>query len=204
MDVFRRNSPTRENLGLLAVMEALEGQERITQRELAQATGLNLKKVNYCLHKLLEKGYIKFQRARRNPDKRAYLYILTPAGLKAKSELTYDFLKLTLNFYNRVEQKLQDCLTAMQTQGVTRVVLYGVGDITRILLGMMNGSIEVVAIVDEKYPGHEFHELPVIKLEKMRDYAWDGLLVTELEDFESIQDRFIEDGLAEEKIWRLF
>ena len=62
--------------------------EQITQRELARTTGLNLKKVNYCLQKLLEKGYIKFQRVRKNPDKRSYLYILTPAGLKAKSQLT--------------------------------------------------------------------------------------------------------------------
>ena len=68
-------------------MEALEAGERVTQRDLARVTGLNLKKVNYCLRKLLEKGHVKFQRARRNPDKRTYLYILTPAGLRAKSHL---------------------------------------------------------------------------------------------------------------------
>ena len=63
MDIFRQSSLARENMGLLAVLEALEDGQKITQRELAVVTGLNLKKVNYCLHKLLEKGHVKFQRA---------------------------------------------------------------------------------------------------------------------------------------------
>ena len=110
MDLIKRDSETREDLGLLAVMDALADQEQVTQRELSRRTGLNLKKVNYCLHKLLEKGHVKFQRVVNNPDKRAYLYILTPAGLKAKSHLTYRFLKYTLDFYNQVEAKLQQSL----------------------------------------------------------------------------------------------
>ena len=100
MEILRQSSATREDLGLLAVMDALEERDEISQRELARVTGLNLKKVNYCLHKLLEKGHVKFQRVRDNPDKRSYLYILTPAGLKAKSRLTYSFLRFTFDFYN--------------------------------------------------------------------------------------------------------
>jgi len=89
MDLLKQAPNTREALGLLAVMEALADQEKVTQRQLSRQTGLNLKKVHFCLHKLLEKGHVKFQRAVHNPDKRAYLYILTPAGVKARSELTY-------------------------------------------------------------------------------------------------------------------
>ena len=99
MDDIKQNSAVvKENLGLLAVMEAIEEKNHISQRELAKRTGLNLKKVNYCLHKLLEKGHVKFQKVRHNPDKRVYLYLLTPAGLKAKSKLTYGFLQYTLEF----------------------------------------------------------------------------------------------------------
>ena len=112
MDLFRQNSATREDLGMLAVMDALAAKDQVTQRELSRQTGLNLKKVHFCLHKLLEKGYVKFQRALHNPDKRVYLYIVTPAGLKAKSELTYRFLKVTLDFYNQVEAKVQQTLAS--------------------------------------------------------------------------------------------
>ena len=130
MENFRQSSSTRENLGLLAVMEVLEERENITQRELARATGLNLKKVNYCLHKLLEKGYMKFQRVWKHPNKRAYLYVLTPLGLQAKSQLTYRFLKFMFDFYNKVELKLRRCLDEMdkagcETVGIVRILRRG-------------------------------------------------------------------------------
>ena len=129
MELIKQESATREDFRLLAVMDVLVGEEQGTQRELSRRTGLNLKKVNYCLHKLLEKGHVKFQRVVNNPDKRAYLYILTPAGLKAKSNLTYRFLKFALDFYNQVEVKLGRCLTAMAVAGTKRIVLWGASDV---------------------------------------------------------------------------
>jgi transcription initiation factor IIE alpha subunit len=80
MDLLDQRSAIREDLGLLAVMDALVDEEQVTQRELSRRTGLNLKKVNYCLHKLLEKGHIKFHNIVTNPNKRSYLYIRVVAG----------------------------------------------------------------------------------------------------------------------------
>ena len=62
MRIPKQDATTREDLGMLAVMEALADKEAVTQRELSRQTGLNLKKVNFCLHKLLEKGHVKFNR----------------------------------------------------------------------------------------------------------------------------------------------
>jgi hypothetical protein len=44
-------------------------------------------KLLFCLYKLLEKGDVKFQWIVNNLDKRAYLYIPTPAGFKVQSHL---------------------------------------------------------------------------------------------------------------------
>ena len=68
MPIPPQDTTTRDDLGMLAVMEALTEGGRVTQRELSRQTGLNLKKVNYCLHRLLEKGHVKFQRALNRPD----------------------------------------------------------------------------------------------------------------------------------------
>ena len=204
MDIFRQNSPARENLGLLAVMEALEGEKRITQRDLARTTGLNLKKVNYCLRKLLEKGHVKFQRAKNNPDKRGYLYILTPAGLKAKSQLTYSFLKFTLDFYNKMESKLQHCLVEMTEQGVHRVVLYGVSDVARILLELAEiKGPEITGVIDDSYDEPDFHGVPVVLNEHLHSVEWDGVLVTVLEDIKEAEARLYELGVPEKAIWIL-
>ena len=204
MEIFRQSSTTREDLGLLAVMDAIEERERITQRELARVTGLNLKKVNYCLHKLLEKGYVKFQRALHNPDKRVYLYILTPAGFRAKSRLTYGFLRFTLNVYNKLEEKLRHCLDEMASAGVQKVLLYGASDAARILLGIVNGKpIEVVGVVDDEYEGREFHGVPVMKSRQLKDLQWEGILITGLGDFEVVEENLVKMEVSRDAIWTL-
>jgi hypothetical protein len=69
----------------------------------------------------VDKGHVKFQRAVNNPDKRAYLYVLTPTGLKAKSRLTYRFLQNALRFYNDVEARMRQRLMEMAASGVERI-----------------------------------------------------------------------------------
>ena len=204
MDLFNQNSTTREDLGMLAVMDALADEEQVTQRELSSKTGLNLKKVNYCLHKLLEKGHVKFQRALENPDKRVYLYILTPSGMKAKSRLTYSFLRFTLQFYSQVEGKLRRSLRQMQDAGVEKLVLCGVSDAARIVLEQVAGSgIDVVGIFDEDFQGRNFSGAPILTESGLRQINWDGMLITALEDFDDLESRLAQMNLPESMIWRL-
>lgn len=204
MDLFRQNSATREDLGMLAVMDALAAEDQVTQRELSRQTGLNLKKVHFCLHKLLEKGYVKFQRALHNPDKRVYLYIVTPAGLKAKSELTYRFLKVTLDFYNQVEAKVQQTLATMEKAGIERVVLYGASDAARMVQEQTRANrIEVVGILDEHYQDQEFDGLPLLKAADLQRQAWDGVLITALENLDKAERYLEEAGIAATKVWKL-
>ena len=204
MDLLKQDPNTREALGLLAVMEALADQEKVTQRQLSRQTGLNLKKVHFCLHKLLEKGHVKFQRAVHNPDKRAYLYILTPAGVKARSELTYRFLKSTLGYYNRVEEKLRERLGEMEQGGVKRVVLWGASDAARIVLGLVEGNgIEVVGVVDEGQGEKEFCGVPVLRAGELQGREWDGVLITALEHIEQVEGQLGEAGVPAGKVWRL-
>lgn len=204
MDILRQSSSTRENLSLLSVMEVIGNGEQITQRELARATGLNLKKVNYCLHKLLEKGYVKFLRARNNPDKRCYLYILTPVGLKAKSQLTYGFLKFTLDFYAKMEEKLRQCLVEMMDVGMKRVVLYGAGDVARILQGLVgDNGIIIVGLMDDEYQGQNFYGVPVLRSGQLQNLTWDGVVITTLENIEDAEELLLDAGISPEAIWKL-
>ena len=204
MPVRHQDSATREDIGMLSVMEALADKEEVTQRELSRQTGLNLKKVNYCLHKLLEKGFVKFQRALNNPDKRAYLYILTSAGMKEKSRLTYRFLKFTMGYYNRVEEKLEKCLAEMRSVGIETVLLYGATDAARIVMGLVGGNgIRVNGVVDERCEMSEFGGVPVIEASRLKDLKWDGVLITAFDDLDGVEEQLAKAGIASNKVWRL-
>ena len=63
-----------------------------TQRTLAVELGFSLGKLNYCLRSLKNKGLIKIKNFNKNPNKIKYIYILTPKGLSAKTQLTLNFM----------------------------------------------------------------------------------------------------------------
>ena len=76
----------------LEVLRVLAARPEVSQRELSKALGLSLGKTHYLLHALLEKGLVKIENFRRNDNKLAYAYLLTPKGMKEKLRLTRSFL----------------------------------------------------------------------------------------------------------------
>jgi EPS-associated MarR family transcriptional regulator len=76
----------------LEVLRVLAARPEVSQRELSKALGLSLGKTHYLLHALLEKGLVKIENFKRNDNKLAYAYLLTPKGMKEKLRLTRSFL----------------------------------------------------------------------------------------------------------------
>lgn len=89
----------------------LERRPTINQRELALELGISLGKVNYCLRALLGKGLLKAQNFKNSKNKLAYAYVLTPAGISARAELTAEFLQVKLAEYERLRLEI-DALKA--------------------------------------------------------------------------------------------
>lgn len=76
----------------LQALKVLATKPELSQRQLSQQLGLSLGKTNYVLHALLDKGLIKIENFKRNDNKLAYAYLLTPKGIKEKMHLTRMFL----------------------------------------------------------------------------------------------------------------
>ena len=91
----------------LRLMKAIESNPQATQRELAQALGVSLGKANYCLRALVDRGWVKVRNFRANPNKLAYAYLLTPAGLDGKARLTVRFLKRKLDEYDLLRAEIE-------------------------------------------------------------------------------------------------
>jgi EPS-associated MarR family transcriptional regulator len=77
----------------LAVLRLLAQHPQLSQRELSGALGVSLGKAHYILHALLDKGLLKVRNFRRNDNKVAYAYVLTPRGLSEKLRMTRSFLR---------------------------------------------------------------------------------------------------------------
>lgn len=76
------------------LLKLLAANPAASQRELAQAAGLSLGKLNYCLKALVAKGFVKAENFRKNPNMLGYLYVLTPQGIAERARLTVEFLRI--------------------------------------------------------------------------------------------------------------
>jgi len=72
------------------ILEELEKNSDITQRDLSEKTGLSLGMVNLLLKKFIKKGFVKLERL----NSKSFRYILTPEGFKEKSKKTIEYMKI--------------------------------------------------------------------------------------------------------------
>ncbi len=91
----------------LKVLRLLESNPDLTQRELAHVLGISLGKTNYCVRALLDKGLLKMKNFRNSQNKLAYTYLLTPAGLTAKADLTKRFLQQKQFEYEVLKKEIE-------------------------------------------------------------------------------------------------
>jgi len=100
------NSADAETARTLEAMRLLAAHPELSQRELSRALGLSLGKTHYVLHALLDKGLVKIQNFRRNDNKLAYAYLLTPKGAKEKLRLTRAFLVRKEEEFERLQSTI--------------------------------------------------------------------------------------------------
>ena len=90
----------------LDLLRKLESNPEYTQRELSKEMGVSLGKVNYCMKKLVEKGWVKLMNFSHNPNKVGYIYLLTPQGIEEKTKLTFKFLKIKIKEYEILKKEI--------------------------------------------------------------------------------------------------
>ena len=67
----------------LKLLKELSKDNKLSQRELSKKLGVSLGSVNYVLSNLIDAGLIRAKRFKNSKNKIAYMYILTPAGIKS-------------------------------------------------------------------------------------------------------------------------
>jgi len=102
------------------ILEELEKNSDITQRDLSEKTGLSLGMVNLLLKKFIKKGFVKLERL----NGRSFRYILTPEGFKEKSKKTIiEYMKV---YYQKMLLIKQNIERIIRVYGRNRTyILFG-------------------------------------------------------------------------------
>ena len=100
----------------LKAMRLLQKDPEISQRQLASAMGISVGATNYCLRALVEKGWVKLENFQKNPNKLGYLYLLTPMGIAAKTQLTASFLRRKIAEYEALRVEIDQLRSEVNGQ----------------------------------------------------------------------------------------
>ena len=90
------------------ILEKIEEQPDISQRELAEHLGVSVGKANFVLGALIERGLVKAENFKKSNKKAGYLYLLTPKGIAEKVGITARFLASKQAEYDRLKHEIEE------------------------------------------------------------------------------------------------
>ena len=96
-----------DNQDYLNILRKINSENGISQRGLAKELGFSLGKLNYCLTRLKKHGLIRIKRFKDSKNKLSYAYVLTPRGMKERTKLTINYMKLKMREYDELKKELK-------------------------------------------------------------------------------------------------
>lgn len=145
----------------LGILNAVQQDERHTQRSLAQRLGVALGLTNAVLKRCVRKGLIKVQQA----PARRYAYYLTPKGFAEKNRLVAEYLSVSLDFFRRARAEYDAVLHACKADTTKSVVvLVGASELTEIaILAAQQAEIDIACVLDRTRNTTSYAGLSVVR-----------------------------------------
>lgn len=170
-----------ERMRDLQLLEEIEQNPRISQRELSNKFGIALGVTNACIKRMARRGLIRL----KGFPPRRIAYYLTPKGFAEKSKLMLHFFSYNIQHYAEMKKVISKKLLEMQQSGIKRVAFFGVSDEMEISYITLQGSdMKLVGIADgdggkqgTRLLGHK-----VLSLGEVKSLNPDAILITCLKD----------------------
>ncbi len=184
---MKNNNPNffkpSEELRDLRLLEELERNPIISQRELSHKFGIALGVTNACIKRMVRKGWVRI----RGFDHRRIGYYLTPKGFVEKSRLTFHLVSGIVQHYSELKQVIGKRLLEMEHNGKKRIVFYGVSDEMEVAFVTLQGvNLKLVGIVedDEKLKPQIIFGYELEPVSRVQELKPDCILITSLSENE--------------------
>jgi len=177
--IFKPFDETRD----LRLLEELEKNPVISQRELSHKFGIALGVTNACLRRMARKGWIRI----RDLNRRRIGYYLTPKGLVEKARLTLHLISFRVQHYSELKRIVGKRFLEMQHDGIKRIVFYGVSDEMEVAFVTLQGvNLKLVGIVedDEKFIPQFIFGYELEPVSRIKELKPDCILITSLSENE--------------------
>lgn len=119
--------------------------QAISQRLLAERTGISVGLVNAILKRLIRTGCVKVIGLNR----RAVRYLLTPKGIAEKTSRSYHFILKTVAHYQSIQQKMICLVLEAKQKGFQHICLDGNAELHLLMKDIVHHKFPDMKIVEE-------------------------------------------------------
>ncbi len=141
-----------EDQAIRQILDRIEANEDVSQRDLADELGVALGMVNAYIKRCVRTGLIKIHQM---PPRR-YKYYLTPQGFAEKSRLTAQYLRDSFGALRRGLASFERLYADLAEQGVERIILVGDDEMLEVgILASLSTGITVVGVWNPLAESHE-------------------------------------------------
>ncbi|OHB50910.1 MAG: hypothetical protein A2106_02280 [Planctomycetes bacterium GWF2_40_8] len=147
----------------LEILEKIENNGHLTQRELSKEVGIALGLINHLLKKMVKKGWVKI----KNVDARRIKYLITPEGAREKSSLLYKRVESTIHFYLEAKRVIKEKVMHLKNEGVESVSIYGINHISEVLFIVLKElGLELTYVVDDNKEGEVWFGYTIVNMDE--------------------------------------
>jgi len=196
------NTPrnTHDSFRTLQLMNELEENSDISQRELASRLGVAVGLINLYLKNLAAKGFLRVKNYPRN----RYAYLLTPKGFAEKSRLAYQHLSYFNNLFTVVRQDYVNLFKSLYEQNCRTVVFCGVDEVTEIAyLSMQEVGLQINAVTDVSRTGTVFFGHVIEPMQGLDPGDAIPIVVTSKKREELLLESLLQYGIDRGRIYTL-
>jgi len=141
-----------EDQAIRQILDRIEADEEVSQRDLADELGVALGMVNAYIKRCVRTGLIKIQQV---PPRR-YKYYLTPQGFAEKSRLTAQYLRDSFGALRRGLTSFERLYGDLAEDGVRTVILVGDDEMLEVgILASLSTGIQLAGVWNPLGETHE-------------------------------------------------
>jgi FlaA1/EpsC-like NDP-sugar epimerase len=188
------------------ILDMIEKNSQVTQREMSHAIGIAVSMVNSYLDQYEKDKLIK----RVKHSTKTVEYFVTKKGSERRKLLNIWYLKSAHGVYLSAKDNINVFLNQIIDKGFKKILLYGAGEVAEIMLQAMNDDntlpLRVIAVVDDdaNKKGKVLVNIPIIQKNEISNFEHDGILISSYKHHISIKSSLKEIKYPGNKIIEFF
>lgn len=188
------------------ILDLVEKQNDITQRELSKEVNASLSMINLYLDRYEEEGYI----TKKYITSKNVRYIISNKGIERKKVLNIGFLSSAQVIYKEARENVMKFLKEIHNKGLFNIILYGAGEVAEIFLQTINDNnkipINVVRVIDDDKDkiNTKMINVKISSINDILTIKHDAVLITSHPHRKAINKKLIDINYPKDKILHFF